>query len=114
MKLNRQTVVFVPPNIPFETRADNPFSQFYIHFSWFRPSSPLKPIIMPADEEKVLLSSVQNWDESSVQTVSLHVHAVLFHYLIKLQPYIPEPASAIDLRIQKAVLMMEDKTTRLS
>ena len=69
---------------------------------------------MPADEEKVLLSSVQNWDESSVQTVSLHVHAVLFHYLIKLQPYIPEPASAIDLRIQKAVLMMEDKTTRLS
>ena len=114
VKLNRQSVVFVPPNTPFETRADNPFSQFYIHFSWFGPTSPLKPVIMPADEEKTLLSSVQNWDESSAQTVSLHVHAVLFHYLIKLQPHLPEPASAVDLRIQKAVLMMEEKNTRLS
>ena len=43
-----------------------------------------------ADEEKALLSSVRNWDETSGPTVSLHVHAVLFHYLIKLQPHLPE------------------------
>ncbi len=114
VKLNRETVVFVPPNTPFETRADKPFSQFYIHFSWFGPASPSKPVILSADEEKVLLSSVRDWDETSEQMVSLHAHAVLFHYLIKLQPHLPEPVSAIDLRIQKAVLMMEDKDRRLS
>ena len=111
VRLNRKSVVFVPPNIPFETRADNPFSQFYIHFSWFGSASPSRPVILPVDEEKTLLASVQNWDETIEQTVSLHVHAVLFHYLIKLQPHLPEPVSAIDFRIQEAVLMMEERNS---
>lgn len=31
--LDRETVVIIPPNTPFSTEADKPFSHFYIHFT---------------------------------------------------------------------------------
>ena len=114
VKLDRQIVVFVPPHTPFETKADSPFSQLYIHFEWFGMKLQSKPILLPVGEGKKLLESVHDWYETPRESFSLYMHALLFHYLIQLRQYLSQQSQRIDQRIQKALILLENEEKSFS
>ena len=64
LELESQTVVFVPPDLPFETRADKPFSQLFMHFDWPAGPALAEPVIFPSADELNFLQSSRNWYET--------------------------------------------------
>ena len=108
LALDPRSVVFVPPDIPFGTEADKPFSQLFIHFEW--PAGPAldKPVILSAADESDFLRSSRSWYETAVESVSLHMYSLLFRYLPRLRELESKNPKKIDLRIERALRLMGD------
>ncbi len=108
LKLDPQYVVFVPPDIPFETRAENPFSQLFMHFKW--PDGPAldEPVLFSSEDELKFLQSSRSWYQTEVDSVSMHMYSLLFRYLPRLRDLAPRRTKKIDPRIERALRMLDD------
>ena len=107
--LTPQTVVLVPPELPFETKAEAAFSQLYIHFGWNIGSLFSEPLIFPATEERALLESSAIWHKSSRDLVAMCMYRILFCYLTEILKLEPERRKTVDPRILRAVRMLDDR-----
>ena len=109
--LTPRTVVFVPPGIPFETKAETAFSQLYIHFEWSDGPKFFEPLIFPAEEERALLESSPVWhkEEGTRKLVAMYMYRILFCYLAEILKLQPEHQKTIDPRIQRAIRLLDDR-----
>ena len=107
LALDSQSVVFVPPDIPFGTEADKPFSQLFIHFDWAGGPSLSEPVIFPAAEEWNLLHSSQTWYETSSESVAQHMYSLLFRYLPRFRELESKRSKKVDSRIERALLLLD-------
>ena len=107
--LDPQTVVFVPPEIPFETKAEAPFSQLYIHFDW--SSGPLfsEPLFFSAAEERALLESSPDWHKKARDLVAMNMYRILFCYLAEVLKLQPEHQKKTDPRIRRAIQLLDSR-----
>lgn len=108
LTLDSSSVVFVPPDIPFGTEAKKPFSQLFVHFEW--PEGPAldEPLTFPASEAWDLLKTSRSWYETATGSVSLHMYSLLYRYLPRLQVLNPKRPKKIDLRIERALRLLDD------
>lgn len=107
--LDRRTVVFVPPETPFETRAESVFSQLYIHFDWTGAPLFAGPLIFPASEERTLLETSAVWHKGSRDLVAMCMYRILFCYLAEILKLQPERQKKIDPRIRRAIRLLDDR-----
>ena len=114
LHLDAQSVVFIPPNIPFGTEAEKPFSQLFIHFDWNGGPAFSEPLIFSAAEERELLHSAQSWYETPEESVALHMHALLFRCLTRVLSVPAAGEKKIDPRIEQAISLLDDWDRNLS
>ena len=108
LELNPQFVVFVPPEIPFGTEAEKPFSQLFMHFDWPDGPALAEPVSFPSADELKFLQSSRNWYETETESVALHMYSLLFRYLPRLRDLAPKRTKKTDPRIARALRMLDD------
>ena len=108
LELNPQFVVFVPPDIPFETRAEKPFAQLFMHFEWPEGPALAEPVSFSSAAELDFLQSSRSWYETETESVSLHMYSLLFRYLPRLRELEPRRPKKIDPRIEHALRLLDD------
>ena len=108
LHLDPENVVFVPPEIPFGTEAEKPFSQLYIHFDWIKGPIFSKPLIFPASEGVNLLGSARIWHNYSRDLAAIYMYRILFCFLAEVLKFQPENQRKIDQRIQYAMSLFDD------
>lgn len=114
LELESQFVVFVPPDLPFETRAEKPFSQLFMHFDWPAGPALAEPVIFSSADELNLLQSSRNWYETETESVALHMYSLLFRYLPRLLELKPQRTKKFDPRIERALRLLDDAKQDLS
>jgi len=108
LELNPQFVVFVPPDIPFETRAEKPFSQLFMHFDWPAGPALAEPVSFSSADELDFLQKSRKWYETEMESVSLHMYSLLFRYLPRLRELEPRRPKKFDPRIERALRLLDD------
>ena len=108
LELDPQFVVFVPPDIPFETRAEKPFSQLFMHFDWAEGPALDEPVLFSSEDELKNLQSSRNWYETETESVSLHMYSLLFRYLPRLRELEPGRPKKFDPRIERALRLLDN------
>ena len=93
--LNPRTVVLIPPNTPFSTEAEKPFSHFYIHFTLTGNLQPAEHLIQVYSAEEVipetLLRQITKLSPRQLKHAAFAIaHAAMAllpdHFLIRQKP----------------------------
>ena len=111
IKLCREKVVLLPPNLAYASFVDRPFSQFYIHFTWNIGSVIRNPIILNATDPVCSFRDVKKIFESNEILFPVKIYAILLKYLAEISENLTALEATIDPRVLKAVQLINQKNT---
>ena len=84
--LDRNTTVVIPPNTPFSTEADHPFSHFYIHFSLMSDLEPAEHQIRVFPSGEIIPENIMQQINNFSPRQLKHAAFVIAHNAMTLLP----------------------------
>lgn len=84
--LTGDTAILIPPYTPFSTDAENPFSHFFIHFTWESDFEPVKREIQIFSKKELISDNISsNLDNLSERQLE-HASSAIAHTALFLLP----------------------------